>query len=90
MPVAASWKGILLLIENTKNNLKNIENNNNTLEEQLNKLGTTFKDEGIEIIRKHIANTKKQIEDTVPSFDTVLKNMVTYAFLLKKAEDDIQ
>ena len=89
MPVAASWKDILLLIENIKNNLKNLENNNNIMEEQLYRLGITFKDEGIEIIRNHIANTKKQIEDTISSFDTVLKNMVTYAFLLKKAEDSI-
>jgi hypothetical protein len=89
MPVATSWRDILVLVESIKNDLKNIENHNNTLEEQLNKLGTTFRDEGIEIIRNHISKTRKQIEDTVPEFETVLKKMLEYAQLTRLAESAI-
>jgi len=89
MAIAASWRDILILVDNIKNNLKNIETSNNRLDEQLNKLSTTFRDEGIDIIRGHIAKTKKQIEDAVPSFNTALQNMVAYACLLKQAEENI-
>jgi len=87
MPVAASWKSILLLVGGIKTNLADIKNQNDTLEEQLNKLGTTFQDEGVEIIRAHISRTKRQIEDAIPEFQTILTKMTEYAYLLKKAED---
>jgi hypothetical protein len=89
MPVAASWRDILLLVQNIRSNLKRIELYNGTLAVQRMTLEKTFRDEGIDIIRNHTEKTKKQIEDTIPAFDTALKNMVDYAILLKQSEERI-
>ena len=89
MPVAASWKDILVLVDRIKRDRKRMVFCRATMELRLKTLEASFKDDGIEIIRNHIANSKKQMEDAIPSFDTVLKNMVAYAYWLKKAEDSI-
>jgi len=89
MPVASSWKDIDILYNSTKNNIRTIAEHNTTLEQQLNSLGTSFKDEGINIIQDHINKTKKQIEDTVPEFEIVLKKIFEYARLLESSESAI-
>jgi hypothetical protein len=86
MPVAASWKDILILVDKLEGNLKKVSLYNGTLAVQLKIAEKSFKDEGIEIIQNHISKTKSQIEDAVPEFRAVLKNLTEYARLLKLAE----
>jgi hypothetical protein len=90
MQVAASWRDILVLVDNIKSNLKKIQLYNGTLAVQLKTLESTFRDEGIDIIRNHIAKTKSQIEETVPEFKIVLEKLIAYAYLLKQSEENIR
>jgi hypothetical protein len=85
--VAASWNDILVLVQNIRQDMKSIENDNDHLESLLKSLRSSFRDEGFNIISAHVASTKKQIDEAAPAFNTALKNMTAYAVKLKQAED---
>ncbi|MCL2720824.1 MAG: hypothetical protein FWD47_05745 [Treponema sp.] len=71
------------LVTMIQNNLKQIENCNTELKENLLNLRTSFQDEGFVIIQNHIAKTRQQIDESVPHFSTVLNKMLEYAEELK-------
>lgn len=85
--VAASWKRILVLVQDINHDMKNISNYNHELESHLNALGSSFRDEGFTSIRNHIEKTRSQIDDTIPSFSQMLNKMIDNASNLKQAED---
>jgi len=87
MPVASSWGEIINLTDKLKSSIKNISLYNATLAVQLKTAEQSFKDEGIEIIREHISNTKNKISESLLEFEAMIKNLTSYAILLKKAED---
>lgn len=86
MPIESSWRNTLLLVENINRNMKNVELESNSLEAKLRSLESSFRDEGIEIIKSHIKKTNEQYASAVPEFYSVLKKMTEYAILLKQAE----
>jgi hypothetical protein len=85
--VAASWNEILVLVRDIKEDMKSIENDNAELDSLLRTLGASFRSEGFNIIKDHIASTKKQIDDAAPAFNHTLKSMTAYAIRLKQFED---
>ena len=90
MAVAVSWRDMIQLVDSIRNNLRHITEYNTTLEQQLRVLGTSFLDDDIAIIQNHITTTKRQIENTVPEFETVLKKMLEYAQEAKLAESAME
>jgi hypothetical protein len=89
MAVTVSWRDMVQLVDGIKTNLRQVTEYNSTLEQQLKALGTSFRDEDIVIIENHVTTTKRQIENTVPEFEVVLKKMLEYAQEAKQAESAI-
>ena len=90
LPIESSWKDILILVDSMRQNMKNVELGSSSLEARLKSLESSFRDEGIEIIKNHIKKTNEQYSSAVPEFDLVLRKMTEYAILLKQAEDKIR
>jgi DNA polymerase III epsilon subunit-like protein len=90
MPVEASYNGIRQLVSDINKGLKDMNAHNETLNSQLGTLGNTFQDEGIEIIRGHVVDTRRKINEAVPDFEIVLRKLLEYAALLQGSENAIK
>ena len=86
MSVTVSWKDMIQLVDSIRGNLRQITDDNDSIEQQLRVLGSSFRDEDIGIIQNHVTTTKRQIESTIPEFEVVLKKMLEYAQEIKLAE----
>jgi hypothetical protein len=86
----ADPEAIIDLTRNINNCIKQINTLGETLSSQLKKLGSTFQDEGYQIIQGYISKTQNKVADAVPDMKTVMERLVEYAEFLKKSRSSIQ
>jgi len=84
--VNAFSEAIQNLADDTGGLLRKIVSCNNNLSAKLDNLGNSFTDEGIDIIKKHIAKTRNRISDAVPEFGVFLGKLTEYAKYLEKSQ----
>ena len=77
--VETSPAAIAKLAEDLAKGIRTIEDLNSDLENQLNKLGTSFQDEGFENVRKYVGGTKRAVENAMPDLQTVISKLLEYA-----------
>jgi len=87
--VEASAKAIIALTRSINKNIKQINTLGETLSSQLKTLGTTFQDEGFDIIQSYIAKTQKKVEEAVPDLKTVMDRLIEYAEHIRKSRENI-
>jgi chemotaxis regulatin CheY-phosphate phosphatase CheZ len=90
MLIDTSYNGIRQLVGDINRDLKDMNAHNETLNGQLNTLGNTFQDDGIEIIRGHVVDTRRKINEAVPDFEIVLHKLLEYAALVEESERAIK
>lgn len=87
--IEANPKVIIDLTKEIKSCLTKINNLNSELSTQLKSLGSTFQDEGYQVIQGYVSNSQAKFNEALPDMKIVMEKLIEYAQLLIESKKAI-